>query len=183
MLTIRLYQGSKSMENYLNKKSNKGYSLETLHTFGLFEPLRLDAYHFQKNQIKNRIYRVDSRKLNNEDLHEYMQIFTDDGWKYFSENYANDNFNVDHIFYSDDPMKHDIFSDEDSEKRRNRENAVMSLYKGFTLFMIFFFFSIFFPSLSSGNSNTILGFLLHNLYIIVAITIMLTSILRYLKNR
>lgn len=183
MLNIRVYRGSKAMEAYLNTKSNKGYMLKTISTFGLFEPLRLDAYRFQKNSTKTRVYRVDSRKIKEDDLCDYKQIFVDDGWTYFANNYANDNFNIDHIFYSDDSSKHEIFSDVESERKRNRDNATASLYKGCMLFISFIFFSIFFPSINSGSSHTFIGFILHNLYVIVAILIMVVSIIRYFRNK
>ena len=44
MLRIKPYLGSKSTEDYLNKKAQKGYELESITSFGLFVPLRLDAY-------------------------------------------------------------------------------------------------------------------------------------------
>ena len=53
MLRIKPYLGSKSTEDYLNKKAQKGYELESITSFGLFVPLRLDAYSFKKN-IKNQ---------------------------------------------------------------------------------------------------------------------------------
>lgn len=48
MLRIRLYLGSKSVENYINNKANKGYVLSCITKFGLFVPLRLDVYKFKK---------------------------------------------------------------------------------------------------------------------------------------
>ena len=53
MLRIKPYLGSKSTEDYLNKKAQKGYELESITSFRLFVPLRLDAFSFKKN-IKNQ---------------------------------------------------------------------------------------------------------------------------------
>lgn len=183
MLRIKLYLGSKSVENYLNRKSSKGFILDTITSFGLFVPLRLDAYHFTKKEHTNRIYQIDSRKVKKSDFDEYKHMFLDDGWEYFKGNYVNDEYNSDHIFYSDNPSKTKIFSDLESEKQRNRDNAAYSLYKGIFLFMVFLFFSIIFPAPFAGSSNTIIGFILHNLYIIVAILIIVISIIRYIRNK
>lgn len=183
MLRIKLYQGSKSMENYLNKKMSQGYTLEAINPFDLFRPFRLDAYQFKKSAIRNRVYRVDSRKISNEEMPEYKQLFLDDGWKLFKNNFANDHFNEDHIFYSDDPSKQNIFSDVDSERKRNRDNASMSLFQGCVLAMVFIIFSIIFPSVNSGSSHTIIGFILHNLYIVIAMLIIVVSFIRYFKYK
>lgn len=184
MFRIKIYLGSKSLEEYINNKSRKGYVLKNITSFGLFEPLRLDAFHFTKSQDKKRIvYRVDSRKVPKNDFGDYKQIFLDDGWEYFSGNYANDEFNSDNIFYSYDPSKYEIFSDEESKRQRNRDNAALSLWKGIFLFMIFLFFQIIFPAPFEGIDNTLIGFILHNLYIIVAICIIIFSLIRYLKNK
>ncbi len=183
MFIIKPYLGSLSVEKYLNKKASKGYILKSINSFGLFVPLRLDAYQFTKTNNTNRVYRIDSRKINKEDFNEYKQIFIDDGWHYFNENYANDEFNVDHIFYSDNPLKTEIFSDEASKNQRNRDNAACSLYKGIFLCLAFLFLSIIFPNAFSGSDNTIIGFILHNLYIIVAILIIIVSIYRYRKYK
>ena len=59
MLRIKPYLGSKSTEDYLNKKAQKGYELESITSFGLFVPLRLDAYSFKKTLKTKRVYRVD----------------------------------------------------------------------------------------------------------------------------
>ena len=48
MLRIKPYLGSKSTEDYLNKKAQKGYELESITSFRLFVPLRLDAFSFKK---------------------------------------------------------------------------------------------------------------------------------------
>lgn len=183
MLRMRLYRGCKSLEKYLNEKSKKGYFIETINSFGLFEPLRIDVYRFEKTVETNRIYRVDSRKVAADELSEYKQIFFDDGWKYFGGNHANDNFNVDHVFYANNIGKYHIFSDEQSERERNRYDAKSSLYKAIFLSITFACFSIFLPSINSGSSNTIFGFILHNLYFIVAIVIMVSASVKYYKNR
>ena len=182
MLRIKPYLGSKSTEDYLNKKSKKGYTLKSITPFALFVPLRLDCYNFKKTSETKRVYRVDSRKIEKNDFKEYQQIFLDDGWKYFKNNYANDEYNTDYIFYSDDSSKNHIFSDSESEKLRNKQNAASSLYKGIFLFMVFLFLSSILPAPSTGNNSTVIGFILHNIYIIVAILIIITSLIRYFKN-
>lgn len=75
MLRIKPYLGSKSTEDYLNKKAQKGYELESITSFRLFVPLRLDAFSFKKTLKTKRVYRVDSRKIKKEDFMEYQQIF------------------------------------------------------------------------------------------------------------
>jgi len=183
MLRIKPYLGSKSTEDYLNKKAQKGYELESITSFRLFVPLRLDAFSFKKTLKTKRVYRVDSRKIKKEDFMEYQQIFKDDGWEYFKNNFANDEYNSDYIFYSENSTKNQIFSDSESEKLRNKENAASSLYKGIFLFMVFLFFSIIFPSPLAGNNSTLIGFIFHNIYIIVSIFIIIISLIRYLKSR
>lgn len=183
MLRIRLHLGSKSIEDYLNKMANKGYILDSLTPFGLFEPLRIDTYRFTKSTHKNRTYRVDSRNVDRHDFNEYRQIFLDDGWTYFKNNQANDEFNKENIFYSDTSTKNEIFSDEESRKKKNRDNASSTLLKGIFLFMTFLVLSRLFPAPFSGSSHTIVGFILHNSYVIIAIVIMLVSLIRYIKYK
>ncbi|OUP72760.1 hypothetical protein B5F09_12370 [Erysipelatoclostridium sp. An173] len=184
MLRIRLYLGSKSVENYINNKANKGYVLSCITKFGLFVPLRLDVYKFKKSQDKKKItYRVDSRKVNKDDMKEYKQIFLDDGWHYFTKNYANDGYSNDNIFYSYDPSKREIFSDEESKRARNRDSAAQNLWKGIFLAMAFLYLQVIFPTATSGSNDTIIGFIFHNIYIIIALSIILVSLIQYIKNR
>lgn len=183
MLRIKPYFSSKAREDYLNKQSKKGYQLTSITPFDLFVPLRLDAYKFTKSETKNRVYRVDNRHIKKDDFQEYRQIFLDDGWQYFNDNYTNDEYNNDHIFFCDDPSKYEIFSDSASIKQRNRNNAASSLYKGIFLFLAFIVLSVTFPAPFTNNSNSIIGFLMHNVYIEVAIIIIIVSFYRYIKNK
>ncbi len=63
----------------------------------------------------------------------------DDGWKYFKNNFANDEYNSDYIFYSEDSTKNQIFSDPESEKLRNKENAASSYIKEYSYSWYFYF--------------------------------------------
>lgn len=184
MLAVRLYSGSKSMEKYLNNKADKGYILDSITPFSLFVPLKIDIYKFKKSKDRKRIiYRVDSRNVKKEDMQEYKQIFLDDGWHYFNDNYANDTYTSNNIFYSDDPLKSDIFSDEESKKARDRDSAVQSLWKGIFLALVFLYFQVLFPTAFTSSDNGFIAFVSHNFYIIVAIVIIIISLIQYIKNK
>ncbi|WP_291631190.1 DUF2812 domain-containing protein [Clostridium sp.] len=183
MLRIRLYLGSKSVENYLNRKSKRGYQLDCIVPFGLFVPLRLDAYRFEKTTNKNRIYKVDSRSVSKDDLNDYIQLFSDDGWRIFKFNYSNGYYNTDYIFYSDDNKKKDIFSNEESIRKRNRDNAKAGLFKGIVLSLIFIIGNSILPAPLRESNTTLFGFLLQNIYIVIAIVIIFISSIRYWKNK
>lgn len=96
MMRIKLYLGSQELEKYLNKKVQHNYILETIIPFGLFQPLRLDVLKFKKKKDLQRIYIVDSN-----DLVLIKRKYQNLGWQYFENNYANDEFNNDAIFYYD----------------------------------------------------------------------------------
>ena len=96
MMRIKLYLGSQELEKYLNKKVHHNYILETIIPFGLFQPLRLDVLKFKKKKDLQRIYIVDSN-----DLVLIKRKYQNLGWQYFENNYANDEFNNDAIFYYD----------------------------------------------------------------------------------
>lgn len=70
--------------------------METIIPFGLFQPLRLDVLKFKKKKDLQRIYIVDSN-----DLVLIKRKYQNLGWQYFENNYANDEFNNDAIFYYD----------------------------------------------------------------------------------
>lgn len=183
MMGLRMYMGSKSMEEYLNKKSKKGFVLDGIYTFGLFAPLRVDVFKFKKANNLTRTYRIDSRKIEKKDFDNYIQLFSDDGWKYFPNNYVNDEFNNDNIFFSDDLKKCDIFSNQESIKERNKASALSSLWKGIYLSLALLFIYVFFPEPFSNYSNNFIGFLLHNSYLIISIMIILVSVFRYHKYK
>lgn len=179
MLSIRFMTSSSAIERYLNKKAEKGYIIQSIVPFSLFVPLEFIAYKFKKSTNKNRIYRVDSRNVSKEEAQEYYQLFEDDGWTSFNMNSYDPS---QHIFYSDDPTKENIFSDDASVIQRDRNDAISNLLKGVFLFCCFLFLSLFFP-ISNGNTNTIVGFLSHNFYIIVASLTIIVSLFRYWSSR
>lgn len=183
MLRIRLYLGSSSTEGYLNRKSKKGYQLDCIVPFGLFVPLRLDAYRFIKTTNKNRIYKVDSRSVSEDDLDDYIQLFKDDGWRIFKFNHSNGYYNNDYIFYSDDPNKKEIFSDEESKKRRNRENAIHCLIQAVLLIFMYAIALDIFNMPLRKEDPTFFEYILQNIGVVGAIIIVVFSFIKYWKNR
>lgn len=179
MFTINLLQSADSIERYINRKAKKGYHLKAIVPFALFPPLYFTVFNFNKTSNRDRIYRVDSRKLEKEQEKEYYQIFADDGWTSFNANSISD---VHHIFYSDDPKKNMIYSDDESLRQRDRENASRELLGGVFLFLVFVCLNTFFPILTE-HPNTFIGFLSHNFYFIIAIGVIIISLYRYFKNR
>lgn len=182
MLTINLLHSADSIERYLNRKAKKGYHVKTIVPFALFPPLYFTVFNFSKTSNKDRVYRVDSRKLEKDQEKEYYQIFADDGWKPLGNGSASGISDVHHIFYSDDPKKNRIYSDEESVRQRDKDNAGRELLGGLFLFVVFICLNIFFPILAE-HPNTPIGFLSHNFYFIVAIGIIIISLFRYFKNR
>lgn len=182
MLTLNLRSSAASIENYLNKKSKKGYHLKAIVPFTLFPPLSFTAFNFEKTSNRNRIYRVDTRVLEKDQEKEYYQLFADDGWVSLKNGYANSISNIHHIFYSDDSKKNMIYSEEESLKQRDRDNATYELIGGLFLFCVFICLSVFLPSMND-YPRTLLGFLSHYFYLIVAIGIIVISMFRYYRNK
>ena len=178
MISIKFNLGKQELENYLNKKSKNGYQLVSITPFYMFMPLRMYIYRFSKEYIFNRCYRVDTRRVDPDDFENYVQLYEDDGWRYFRNNYVHDSY--DHIFYSD--HKQEIFSDEASAKENKRDNAAYSLRRGIFLALVFICFSFLFP-ISTQGSHSLIGFLLHNSYFIITLLIIIFSGVRYYKNK
>lgn len=178
MLTVKLFSNnSGALERYLNQKAGKGYILQSIVPFIPFPPLEFTAFSFKKENGSNRTYRVDYRKLKEEDRADYYQLFLEDGWHAFP--YQNNKI---HIFHTYSMDKAEIYSDEDSRLERNRNQAVSQFLRGMILVAIFALLSVFYP-MPYSSQNGIVGFLSSYFYIIVALGILIISTIRYFKNK
>ena len=130
--------------------------METIIPFGLFQPLRLDVLKFKKKKDLQRIYIVDSN-----DLVLIKRKYQNLGWQYFENNYANDEFNNDAIFYY----------------------VSASLVKGLFFGTVFLIFSVICPNLMIHVNDNGLDFILGNLYIITALTLIVMAVIGKLRNK
>lgn len=179
-MAIKLFTNdSQSLENYLNRKAKKGYVLKTITPFVLFPPLVFTVFDFEKKQDSTCIYRVDSRKVKKEDLVDYNQLFLDDGWHRFPSVSIQERL---HIFYSNDPEKISIYSDDTSIKERNQKDALYLLGKSSLLVVFFVVLTVFFPIPYTAHTGFI-GFVLHYFYILAAVLLIGYALVRYVKNK
>lgn len=177
MMRIKLYLGSQELEKYLNKKVQHNYILETIIPFGLFQPLRLDVLKFKKKKDLQRIYIVDSN-----DLVLIKRKYQNLGWQYFENNYANDEFNNDAIFYYDSIDEKELMKM--NIKESCHQNGVSaSLVKGLFFGTVFLIFSVICPNLMIHVNNNGLDFILGNLYIITALTLIVMAVIGKLRNK
>lgn len=176
MLRMKLYLGSERMERCLNMKAKKGYVLESITPFTLFEPLRIDVYQFIKAPHKNRTYRV--LPLSQEKYSECKEYLIERDWKVFHKHYANDEY-IDYIFYTDQPFNKEL--PVEFIYKRNQNNAQYTFFKGLYLALIFLGLAIIFPI--PNYSNTLIGFLLHYSYIIIALLMLGYSFVLYKRNK
>ena len=167
MMRIKLYLGSQELEKYLNKKVHHNYILETIIPFGLFQPLRLDVLKFKKKKDLQRIYIVDSN-----DLVLIKRKYQNLGWQYFENNYANDEFNNEKEL-----MKMKI------KESCHQNDVSASLVKGLFFGTVFLIFSVICPNLMIHVNNNGLDFILGNLYIITALTLIVMAVIGKLRNK
>ena len=177
MMRIKLYVGSQELEKYLNKKVQHNYILETIIPFGLFQPLRLDVLKFKKKKDLQRIYIVDSN-----DLVLIKRKYQNLGWQYFENNYANDEFNNDAIFYYDSIDEKELMKMNIKESCHQNDVSA-SLVKGLFFGTVFLIFSVICPNLMIHVNNNGLDFILGNLYIITALTLIVMAVIGKLRNK
>lgn len=124
-----------------------------------------------------RIYIVDSN-----DLVLIKRKYQNLGWQYFENNYANDEFNNDAIFYYDSIDEKELMKMNIKESCHQNDVSA-SLVKGLFFGTVFLIFSVICPNLMIHVNNNGLDFILGNLYIITALTLIVMAVIGKLRNK
>ena len=177
MFALRLYHGDVSLENYLNKKAKKGYTLTQMTPFLLFPVLPMIFYQFKKDPAHPCRYRVDSRQVESQDLDDYLTLYQDDGWQLFRDNYAK-RITQSRIFYTLDSQKLALFSDEDSNLKNRLAQARLQLKSAFLVAFLFIIGSLLFP-LSQAPVTSLGHFILKYLYHLMAFALCVAAFINY----
>lgn len=170
MYRIKIFLSSEGMERYLNKYAKKGYVLQSMIPMALFVPLDIQILQFIKAPHKNRIYQLISKESE-----QWQQLKEEEWYKFVSHN----NTNYD-IIYKDTQNRNDVFK-EDISQQKHQNLAALGLKEGLFLLIIYGFMTIFYPSASYNQS--VIGFLLHHSYLIIALIMVIVSGWIYIRNK
>lgn len=171
MYTIKSDLNPVATEAYFNKKAQKGYILRTIIPFTLFAPLKVNIYRFMKSNNDQRVYQL----LNVSP--KVISQYQNDGWKLLSS--SPDNYEDYLVMYKDMPSNQkELFG----ENTRNSYSTIASLgiKEGLILLAIF---GLWYTFTTPYHNSSFLGFLLHNSYLVIALSILIISTVVYFKNK
>lgn len=170
MYTIKSDLNPVATEAYFNKKAQKGYILRTIIPFTLFALLKVNIYRFVKSNNDQKVYRL--LKVSPKVISQYQN----DGLKLSS---SPDNYEDYLVMYKDM-----LFNQKElfRENTRNSYSIIASLgiKEGLILLAIF---GLWYTFTTPYHNSSFLGFLLHNSYLVIALSILIISTVVYFKNK